>query len=85
MTPGCQGLPVYATCALFFAVNISFTGYYQSIEKAFKAMILTLLRGVVLHVPLFYILPALLPGTGTWAAIPASEALTLIIILLSKR
>lgn len=81
----CQGLPVYATCALFFAVNISFIGYYQSIEKAFKAMVFTLLRGVVLLVPLFCILPVLLPGTGAWAAIPASEALTLIIILLSKR
>lgn len=76
----CAGLPVYATCAIFFSINISFIGYYQSIEKAFKAMIFTLMRGVVFLVPLFSIMPALFPSWGIWAAIPASEALTLLII-----
>ena len=76
------GLPVYSLCAVFFAINISFIGYYQSIEQAFKAMLFTLMRGVLLLVPLFFILPAVLPGWGIWAAIPASEALTLAIILV---
>ncbi len=76
----CAGLPIYATCAIFFSLNISFIGYYQSIEKAFKAMIFTLMRGVVFLVPLFSIMPVLFPSWGIWAAIPASEALTLLII-----
>mgnify|MGYP000298602664 FL=1 len=76
----CAGLPIYATCAIFFSINISFIGYYQSIEKAFKAMIFTLMRGVVFLVPLFSIMPVLFPSWGIWAAIPASEALTLLII-----
>lgn len=76
----CAGLPIYATCAIFFSINISFIGYYQSIEKAFKAMIFTLMRGVVFLVPLFCIMPVLFPSWGIWAAIPASEALTLLII-----
>lgn len=76
----CAGLPIYATCAIFFSLNISFIGYYQSIEKAFKAMIFTLMRGVVFLVPLFCIMPVLFPSWGIWAAIPASEALTLLII-----
>lgn len=27
-----NGLPLFSTCAMFFAVNIAFIGYYQSIE-----------------------------------------------------
>lgn len=77
----CYGLPVYATCAIFFSLNISFIGYYQSIEKAFKAMLFTLMRGVIFLVPMFLIMPALFPGWGIWAAIPASEAATLLIII----
>ena len=83
------GLPVYSVCALFFAVNISFIGYYQSIEKALKAMVLTLMRGIVVLVPMFLLLPRIAPDWGVWAAIPLSEASTLAIIcatnLLSAR
>ena len=77
-----SGLPIFATCAIFFALNISFIGYYQSIKQATKAIVLTLLRGVVLLVPLFLIIPRLIPTWGAWAAIPTSEILTLIITLI---
>lgn len=77
----CYGLPIYATCAIFFSLNISFIGYYQSIEKAFKAMLFTLMRGIIFLVPIFLIMPAIFPGWGIWAAIPASEAVTLLIII----
>lgn len=75
-----KGLPVYAACAVFFSVNISFIGYYQSIEKAFKAMAFTLVRGIVVLVPMFWFLPRVWPQYGVWAAIPASEAITLALI-----
>lgn len=78
------GLPIYSVCALFFAVNISFIGYYQSIEKVTRAMVFTLMRGVLVLVPMFFILPAVFPGWGIWAAIPASEIITLFAILLSR-
>ena len=75
-----KGLPVYAACAVFFSVNISFIAYYQSIEKAFKAMAFTLVRGIVVLVPMFWFLPRVWPQYGVWAAIPASEAITLALI-----
>lgn len=78
-----SGLPIYSACALFFAVNISFIGYYQSIELALRAMIFTLLRGIIVLVPMFCILPVIFPGWGIWAAIPASEAITLVAIIVS--
>ncbi|MFG6392071.1 MAG: polysaccharide biosynthesis C-terminal domain-containing protein, partial [Candidatus Amulumruptor sp.] len=42
-----DGLPYFATCAAFFAVNIAFIGYYQSIEKAGASTLYTLLRGII--------------------------------------
>lgn len=90
ISPDCEagrlatyGLPIYSACALFFAINISFIGYYQSIEKAFKAMLFTLMRGIIVLVPMFCILPAVFPEFGLWAAIPASEFITLAAISLS--
>ncbi|MDE6556910.1 MAG: MATE family efflux transporter [Duncaniella sp.] len=75
------GLPIFSFCAIFFALNIAFIGYYQSVGKAVRAMTYTLLRGVILLVPLFFVLPTVFPGWGIWAAIPASELLTFLIIL----
>lgn len=43
-----EGLPLFASCAVFFAVNIAFIGYYQSIENAAASAAYTLLRGVIL-------------------------------------
>lgn len=85
----CKGLPLFALCGIFFALNIAFIGYYQSLEKAYRAIIFTLLRGVILVVVMFLSLPHILGVPGMWLAIPASELLTQIIILsdyfLSKR
>ncbi|MBD5216553.1 MAG: MATE family efflux transporter [Bacteroidales bacterium] len=79
------GLPIFATTGIVFALNIAFIGFYQSIEKSLAALVLTLLRGVVILVPLFLLLPRLFPQWGMWAAIPASEAITLLIILTTFR
>lgn len=77
------GLPIFSLSGIFFALNIAFIGFYQSIEKSMRALIFTLLRGVVILVPMFFILSGLFPKWGMWAAIPSSELLTLVIILTS--
>lgn len=50
-----------------------------------RAMIYTLLRGVVIMVPSFFVMSYLFPSWGMWGAIPASELLTLTIIILTFR
>lgn len=45
-----------------------------------KAMAFTLMRGAVVLVPMFVVMPVLFPGEGVWAAIPASEAITLVLV-----
>ena len=76
-----HGVPLFATCAVFFAVNITFIGYYQSIEAAGKSIIYTFLRGIVFLVPAFLILPEFWGIDGAWLAIPVAELLTLTVIL----
>ncbi|MDE6403986.1 MAG: polysaccharide biosynthesis C-terminal domain-containing protein, partial [Muribaculaceae bacterium] len=80
-----DGLPIYAVAATLFALNIAFIGYYQSVEKSFVALMLTLMRGIIFLVPLFFVLPAVFPTWGMWGAIPASELLTLTVTLITFR
>jgi len=75
-----QGLPILGLCALFFALNITFIGFYQSREQAGRSIFYMLLRGVIFMVPGFVLLPRLFGVTGLWLAIPVSEFLTLIVI-----
>lgn len=77
-----DGLPYFATCAAFFAVNIAFIGYYQSIERAGASTLYTLLRGIIFLVPSFILLPRIIGIPGLWLAIPAAEALTCATITL---
>ncbi len=80
-----RGIPLFATCAIFFAMNITFIGYYQSIEAAGKSIIYTLLRGIVFLIPAFLLLPSLLGDAGPWLAIPAAEILTFAVIAMNYR
>lgn len=78
-----QGLPLLGVCAVFFAMNITFIGYYQSCEQATRSICYMLLRGVVFVVPGFFILPSLIGVPGLWLAIPLAEAFTLTVIALA--
>lgn len=75
-----EGLPLLGLCALPFALNITFIGYYQSREQSVRSLAYMMLRGILFMVPGFILLPRLLGVPGLWLAIPVSEILTLIII-----
>lgn len=83
------GLPLLGLCALPFAINITFIGYYQSCEKSMRSISYMLLRGIIFMVPGFVFLPGIIGVLGLWLAIPVSEVLTLAIItiiyLLTRR
>ncbi len=75
-----DGLPWFATCSVFFAVNVAFIGYCQSVTNAGRAMAYTLLRGMLFPVCAFGLLPQLLGTVGLWTAIPVAELSTAVII-----
>lgn len=77
-----EGLPIFALSALFIIINVVSVGYYQSIERATRATVYTLLRGFVFMLPAWLILPSLLGSYGLWLALPVAEFLTTIVILV---
>ena len=80
----CAGLPKFAMCGIFFALNIAFIGYYQAMKQAGKATFFTLLRGMIFVVPCLLLLPEIIGIPGLWLAIPVSELLTLVIIVSNR-
>lgn len=80
------GIPYFTSGFIFFAVNITLIGYFQSIEKAKLASWLTILRGVVFPVVTFWVLPSIIGIPGLWLAVPASELLLLPVwVMLIKK
>ena len=77
-----KGLPLYATGFIFFAINIVSIGYFQSVERARYATIITLLRGFVLLTACFFGLPLLFGNPSIWLATPLAELLTTLFILI---
>lgn len=80
-----RGLPLLGTCAAFFGLNITFIGYYQSTEQSARAIVYMLLRGMILLIPSFILLPRWIGVPGLWLALPVCEALSLLIIALLYR
>ena len=79
-----SGFPLYTLGFVFMAVCQIVIGFYQSTEKAVKATVLTVLRGMVFPVLFFLLLPALFGVPGLWLAVPASELLTVVAIGIMK-
>ena len=77
------GCGAFSLTGIFFAMNIAMIGFYQSVEMSMKALVFTLLRGVIVLVPMFFTLAAVFPKWGMWGASPSSEAITLIVILIT--
>lgn len=75
-----EGLPYFAFGYIFFAFNIVAIGYYQSVERARRATLITLMRGIVFLSVGFALLPALFGVRGIWFAVPLAEILTLAFI-----
>lgn len=77
-----KGLPLFASGFVFFGINIVSIGYFQSLERDCPAMIITLLRGFVLVLLCFWILPIIWGSWGIWLAVPMSELLTFLFVLV---
>lgn len=77
-----NGFPYFATGIIFFILNVAVIGYYQSVEQVRKATWLVFLRGCILLIPNFILLPRLLHVKGIWLAMPVTELTTTLLIAL---
>lgn len=76
-----DGFPLYSLSFVLFAVNVVFIGYYQSIERPRPAVVFMFLRGFIVIIPTFILLPIIIGNLGLWLAVPLSELLTLAVIV----
>ncbi len=75
-----SGFPLFAAGFVFFIVNLTSIGYFQSMERIRPATAFAMLRGFALLVPSFCILPLCFGNAGIWLAMPVSEALTTLAV-----
>lgn len=73
-----KGIPLFSVGFIFFAFNIIYIGYYQSIGYMRKATIVTFMRGYLFLFISFIVLPNYIGVKGIWLSIPCAEFLTFI-------
>ena len=78
------GIPLMATGFVFYIVNVTIIGYFQSVERVLPATTYSLARGLVFLVPSFILMPYLAGTPGIWLALPVSEAMTFALIAVAR-
>lgn len=73
------GLKLYFTSLVFAGFNIILSMYFTSVEKALPAQIISLLRGLILIIPIAFLFANLWDMTGVWMSFPATELVTALV------
>jgi Na+-driven multidrug efflux pump len=76
-----KGIPYFSIGIVFFAFNIIYVGFFQSIYQTKTATLITLMRGYLFLILSFVVLPYLWNIKGIWLAIPTAELLTSLILI----
>ncbi|MBO5069073.1 MAG: MATE family efflux transporter [Roseburia sp.] len=74
-----RGLRLYFTAIPFAGFNIIIPVFFTSTERPLPAHVLSLLRGLILIIPLAFLLANLLGIVGVWLAFPAAEAIVALL------
>lgn len=77
-----EGFPYFAFGFLFFILNLTAIGYFQSVEKVAPAVSFAFMRGLLFLVPSFLFMPLLFGEIGIWLAMPLSEMLTFVAVVI---
>lgn len=77
-----HGFPYFALGFTCFILNLTAIGYFQSVERIKPATLFAVLRGIIFLVPAFILLPKIIGVYGIWLAMPVSEILTFLAVVL---
>ena len=77
-----DGFPYIGAGFVCYVTNLAVIGYYQSVERLTPATVFAVLRGFAILVPAFLIMPAVLGTNGMWLAMPFSEIVTFVAIVV---
>lgn len=79
------GLKLFFLGYLFMGVNFIYMTYYQSVGQVRPSLLITLFRGFILLIAMLVILPYFFGITGIWLALPVTEAIVAIVLLMYAR
>lgn len=74
------GIRIYVLTLPILAVSIMGSNYFQAIGKAKVATVLSLLRQVLVLIPVIYIASSIGGLTGAWCAQPISDVICTVIV-----
>ena len=74
-----NGLKLYFIAVIFVGFNIILPMFFSCMEKAFLAQTISLLRGLIVIIPMAFLLSVLVGITGVWLAFPITESLVSIL------
>ena len=75
-----NGIYIYSLTLPAIGICILGTVYFQSIGSAKKSIVLSLLRQVIVFIPLILVVPRYFGLNGVWAAQPLADVVSMIII-----
>lgn len=79
---GVEGIRIYLFMLPVIGFQIVSANYFQAVGKPQKALVLSLLRQVVILIPLLYILPKSLGLRGVWLSAPISDFISAVITFI---
>jgi Na+-driven multidrug efflux pump len=84
---GKEGLRICMMALPFVGFQVVAGNFFQSMGNAKIAVLLTLLRQVIILIPLLFLLPQVLGLHGIWMALPISDFLsaTIVVFFLVKQ
>ena len=80
-----NGISIYSLTLPAIGICILGTVYFQSIGSAKKSIVLSLLRQVIVFIPLILVVPKYFGLNGVWIAQPLADIVSMIIIGLFLR
>lgn len=80
-----NGLKKYLVVLFFIGIPYMGANYMQSIGKAKEAMLLSLLRQVIILIPLVLILPNFMGLDGVWFAQPIADIIATVVTVIVVR
>ncbi len=82
MKYGVEGLRYFLMALPIVGFQVVVGNYFQSVGKAGRAVFLTLLRQVIVLIPLLIVLPQSLGLLGVWISAPISDSISAVISAL---
>ena len=80
-----EGMRIYFVSLFFSGINMVSATYLSASDQPVPGFIISILRGLVLILPIAFLLAALLGMTGIWLCLPVTEAIVCVVTFFFLR